>query len=228
MKIIDNIEFSLDNCQRIRFLRVEIKDLNKTILQIIETLNDMSWINKFDEKYKKESFLSRAVPTAEKLSLQLKNNIDDEITKETGEYVVSEISRQSIVNEFNYLSIPLAELLGRKVTGNPGFDFFTVNDNSTIIFGEAKYLSSQNAYGKGFSQVAKFIDIKKDISDLKLIEDFCSIESLNKVTSGGKGFAIGFSAKQDSTDSLLKNIKANQDFLKILKYEEILIVAVNI
>lgn len=228
MNIIDNIEFNLDNCQRIRFLRVEIKDLNKTILQIIETLNDMSWINKFDEKYKKESFLSRAVPTAEKLSLQLQNNIDDEITKETGEYVVSEISRQSIVNEFNYLSIPLAELLGRKVTGNPGFDFFTVNDNSTIIFGEAKYLSSQNAYGKGFSQVAKFIDIKKDISDLKLIEDFCSIESLNKVIAGGKGFAIGFSAKQDSTDSLLKNIKANQDFLKILRYEEILIVAVNI
>lgn len=228
MKVIKNIELNLDKSSKIRFLRIEIEDLNKTILQIIEVLNDMSWISKFDDAYKKSCFLSRAVPTAKLLAFKLRNNNDDKITEEIGEYVVSEISRQSIVKELSYLSIPLAELLGRKKTGNPGFDFFTVNDNDTLIFGEAKYESSQNAYGKGFSQVAEFIELEKDISELNLIEGFCNKSTLNKVINGEKGFAIGFSAKKTPTDLLIKNIKANRDFLKISKYEELLIVAVNI
>lgn len=228
MKIIDKITFKLNECQKVHFIRVEITNLNNTILSIIESLNDMAWINKFDNNYTKESFLARAIPTANELSKQLLESKDDKITNETGEYVVSEISRKSIVENLNYASIPLAELLGRKKKGNPGFDFFTTNDNNTIIFGEAKYLSSQNAYGRGFSQVTKFIDLKKDIADLKLIDDFCNKDSLNKVTQGEKGFAVGFSAKQESTTNLLANIKKNKDFLTLLKYEEIIVVAVNI
>ena len=228
MKIIDNLQFEFNECKNIHFIRVEIEDLNETILNIIESLNDLSWINKFDDEYTKACFLARAIPTAKVLSKQLTENCSDQITQETGEYVVSEISRKSIIEKLNYLSIPIAELLGRKKKGNPGFDFFTVNDTNIIIFGEAKYVASQNAYGRGLCQIAEFINQKKDIADLKLIEDFCNKDSLNNVINGKKGFAVGFSAKHETTEALINNIKRNRDFLKLLQYEEIIIVAVNI
>lgn len=228
MKVIDKQKINVGNGAKVLFIRVDIPDLSKTILDIITTLNDMSWINNFDKEYTKQSFMARAIPTAEAISNQLLQNQNDDVTEDTGEYVVSEASRDSIINEFNYLSIPLAELLGRKKKGNPGFDFFTVNDCNTIIFGEAKYSSNQNAYGRAFSQVAQFIDLKKDIADLNLISNFCDDNALNKVPKGEKGFAIGFSAKTETTENLLKNIKKNKNFLKLLKYEEIIIVAVNI
>lgn len=228
MIVVDRYELQIGKCKRVHFIRVDVADLSVTILDIISSLNDLSWINKFDKSYKKESFLARAKPTADALSRQLLSNHGDKITKETGEYIVSEVSRKSIIQEFDYLAIPLSELLGRKLTGNPGFDFFTVNDCNTIIFGEAKYLSNQNAYGSAFAQVVKFIDLKKDIADLKLIDDFCNDVALNKVVKGDKGFAIGFSAKTDSTEDLITNITRNKNFLELLKYEEIIIVAVNI
>lgn len=228
MKIIENFPIKVDKCTRVTFIRVEIDDLNNTILNIIQTLNDMSWINNFDKIYTKQSFLARAKPTADKLSKQLRDNLNDPLTEDTGEYVVSEISRKSIINNLNYLDIPLAELLGRKISGNPGFDFFTANDLNTIIFGEAKYSSLQNSYGRALSQVVDFINKEKDIADLKLIDEFCDETSLNKATLGEKGFAIGFAAKQIPTEELVKNIKRNQDFISLLQYEELLIVAVNI
>lgn len=228
MTVVDHCRFQIGKCKKIHFIRVDVTDLSDTILDIISSLNDLSWINKFDKNYKKESFLSRAKPTANFLSSQLLNNKEDRITEETGEYIVSELSRKSIIQELDYLSIPLSELLGRKMTGNPGFDFFTVNGCNTILFGEAKYLSNQNAYGKAFSQVVKFISLKKDIADLKLIDDFCNDDALDKASKGGKGYAIGFSAKNDHTEKLIKNIKRNKDFQNLLTYEEIIIVAVNI
>lgn len=47
------------------------------------------------------------------------------------------------------MDIPLAELIKQKVKGNPGFDFFAVNrDTVVMIFGEAKYDASSNAYNR--------------------------------------------------------------------------------
>ena len=126
MKIVDCQEWENDNCNRVRFIRVEITDLRQSIFDIISALNDLSWINKFEQEYKRESFLARAKTTADALSYQIQQEQADTVTEDTGEYIVSEASRLSIVKQWNYLSIPLAELLGRKLTGNPGFDFFTV------------------------------------------------------------------------------------------------------
>ncbi len=228
MKIIDNLKIPIDNHERITFIRVDPEDLNITILNIIKEINNFSWIYKFDKNYVREGFLAKAEGTAKELTDSLKKNINNDITKDTGEYVVSELARESIINELKYLDIPLAELLGRKKKGNPGFDFHTVNDLNTIIFGEAKYLTNQNAYGSSLSQINSFIAKKKDIADLKLLDDFCNEEALEKVTQNIKGYAVAFSSKQQSTDILVKNIKNNENFKKLLNYEEIVIVAVNV
>lgn len=228
MKIIDNLKIPIDNHERITFIRVDPENLNETILSIICKLNNLSWISNFDENYVREGFKVKAEETAKELTNRLQNNINNDITKDTGEYVVSELARESIIHELKYLDIPLAELLGRKKTGNPGFDFHTVSDLNTIIFGEAKYLTNQNAYGSSLSQINSFIAKKKDVVDLKLIEDFCDKEALEKVIQNIKGYAVAFSSKQQSTEKLVKNILNNENFKKLLNYEEIIIVAVNV
>jgi hypothetical protein len=82
--------------------------------------------------------------------LYIFNNIikdsDDNITRDSGEYVVSELARKSVIEVYDYLDIPLAELIKKQKVGNPGFDFYSENKNQIILFGEAKYKTGYGAY----------------------------------------------------------------------------------
>lgn len=228
MKILYCKKIDTINHKKVTFIRIEPINLQSTLTEIINTLSDLSWISQFDEEYIRESYRERAEPTIRDITRKLTASTMDEVSSDAGEYVVSELSRKAIVNQLNYLNIPLAELFNKQKSGNPGFDFHTQNDCETLIFGEAKYLCSQNAYGIGLRQVVEFIDDKKDIKDTLDLRDFFSQVVLNKVTQGIKGFAIGFSAKTTSSETLIANIIQNRDYKKLLKYEEIILVAVNI
>ena len=59
--------YSLSN---VIFIRIEPSDLKVTINDIISSLNNLSWIETFDEEYIKNSFEIRANATAERLSSQ--------------------------------------------------------------------------------------------------------------------------------------------------------------
>ncbi len=223
MKNIDT-----ENHSRVVFIRVEPIDLQSTLKNIIDMLFNLSWINQFDEEYVRDSFKERAVPTIMDITQKLKAASTEKISSDAGEYVVSEVSRNAIVNQLKYLSIPLSELYSKQVSGNPGFDFHTQNDCEILIFGEAKYLCDRNAYGTGLKQVVNFIKDKKDIKDISDLRDFIKPAVLVKATQGIKGFAVGFSAKEISSDQLIENIKRNQEYKELLAYEEIVLVAVNI
>ena len=72
--------------------------------------------------------------------------------------MVSELAREAIVSELNYLDIPLAELLGKKISGNPGFDFHSQNNaTNTVIFGEAKYVTAHSGYPRAIDQIKAFV-----------------------------------------------------------------------
>ena len=62
------------------------------------------------------------------LKKSLDNDVDDSISKDArrGD-VVSELARETMVSELDYLDIPLDELVGKKRSGNPGFDFHSQN-----------------------------------------------------------------------------------------------------
>ena len=64
-----------------------------------------------------------------------------------------------------------------------------------------------------------------DIADLS---SFCTSQSLRRATNGFKGFAAAFSAKGTSSDRLISTIQARAEYVELLKYEEIILVAVNI
>jgi len=228
LKVIDKIE--LDNVGecKVTFIRIDPEDRRETIKHILEEISDMSWIKEEIPEDLIPSIQARVEPTVEELIKKLSENDGDNITSQTGEYFVSEIAREAIINELKYKNIPLAEMVKQKKDGNPGFDYHTENNNNIIIFGEAKYVYKQNAYGRALNQIVKFIKEKKDIMDLIDLRDFVSKEARINANLGKKGYAIGFSSYSINSKKLIENIMNNEDFKEVIKYEEIVIVAVDI
>lgn len=228
MKVVDKIEIKgISEC-KITFIRINPEDKKDTIKKILEQISNLSWIDKLMPDELKNSMKARVDPTVDFLDKQLSNNNEDEITSKTGEYFVSEIARETIINELEYSDIPLAELRKEKVSGNPGFDYHSENKNNIIIFGEAKYVAGQNAYGRALKQVVEFIDAKKDLKELTELTSFVSNEAIKNANLERKGYAIGFSSYSNSSEDLISNIRKSKHFKKIIRYEEIVIVAVDI
>lgn len=228
MDILDFRKICSEKHDRAYFLRVQPRDLKETLAHIMGVLSNLAWISRFDEDYMRESFQERVNDTLTDIYTKITMSSTDEVSSDAGEYVVSELAREAIVEKLGYLDIPLAELYNKKKSGNPGFDFHSQSPDEIIIFGEAKYLADRNAYGSGLKQVVKFIGNKKDIKDLADLRDFCSPKALSNASQGVKGFAIAFSSKSTPTDSLVSSIVENKEFVALLQHQEIIIVAVNI
>jgi hypothetical protein len=214
--------------EHITFIRIKPTDIGVTLKEVFTSLSDLSWINDFDKPYKKQAFRVRAEPTIENLKKKLLNGENDSITVSSGETVVSELARKSVVSELDYLDIPLAELFKQKKDGNPGFDFFTENKSEIILFGEAKYLTGFNAYNSAFKQIVRFEKEERDISDLNDIHFFCSELGMENTNNGLKGFMGAFSSIDMTTDDLISNIKSNEYFKKVSKHAEVICIAVDV
>lgn len=230
MRIVDSKVLNSFSPTKVFFYRIDPEDVTQTLEDILRSIMNKSWLSKFDKNYARMAFESRAQKTIEDIKNKFGECANDRVTSEAGEYVVSELARKTIVSQLNYLDIPLAELLGKKCSGNPGFDFHSqnINDN-VIIFGEAKYKSNETASSVALAQIADFVRAKKDIEDLPDLEDFCSELALQNVSDKGiKGFAAAFSAKKTSTDRIIKNITKREDFKYLVKFKEMILVAVNI
>ena len=222
--IIDKITIE----DHISFIRINPTNIELTLKEVFESLANLCWINDFDKDYVKQSFQVRAEATVKYISDNIINSADDAITSDSGEYVISELARESIITELNYSDIPLGELIKEQKSGNPGFDFYSENNINVLLFGEAKYIADRNAYGSAFKQIVRFENEKRDIADLQDIDKFCSEESLLNVTKGNKGFIAAFASKTIATDKLIENIKANAEFNILKNFDELICVAVNI
>lgn len=227
MRVIDNEKLNEGNC-KITFIRIDPEDKKETLKNIFENIESLGWINEKIPEYLRPSYIAKAEPTISKLEELLEKRKNDELTSEIGEYFVSEISRETIINELKYKDIPLSEIWKEKVSGNPGFDYHSQNNEHIIIFGEAKYLSNKNAYKNALKQIVEFIDLEKDIKELSELNEFVSKESIVNANRGKKGYAIGFSVQKTKTKNLINHIKKDECFNMLKQYEEIVIVAVNV
>lgn len=214
--------------EHVTFLRIDPTDIKLTLKNIIESLSDLAWISSFDQDYLRDSFLKRAEDSIEYIATKIITSVDDKVTSSSGEYVVSELARKAIVDNLNYLDIPLAELIKIKDIGNHGFDFYTRNLSEILLFGEAKYNARDNAYGSSFEQIVRFIDDKQDMADIADIHLFCCENSKTNFSNGHKGFIAAFASKGIATDKLIEGIKKNKNYLTASKYKELVCVAVNV
>jgi hypothetical protein len=223
--IVDNQKLA----PHITFIRINPDDITVTLREVFESLSNLSWINNFDADYARASFKVRAEATVKHIAENIIREGDDSVTSDSGEYVISELARKVVVDELKYLDIPLAELFKAQKSGNPGFDFYTVNGAQIILFGEAKYLERQNAYGRALKQIVTFEQEKRHLADLADIDKFCCATALsNASTHDKKGFIAAFAAKGMPTDTLIGKIQLNADYKTLSEREELICVAVNI
>ena len=205
MKIVEHKILDEFSPAKVQFIRIDPEDISKTLLEILSVLMNLSWLNNFDQEFQRKAFISRANKTIDDIKEKFDKCVNDDISKDAGEYVVSELARETMVSKLKYLDVPLAELLGKKRSGNPGFDFHSQNEiTDTVIFGA------------------------KDIEDLPELNTFCSRTSLERVSDGKKGFSAAFSAKNTSTEKIINNITKRGEFQSLLQYEELILVAVNL
>lgn len=223
--IIDNRDMGQSH---IRFIRIQPTNIQITLHEVFSSIAELSWLENFDQDYIRNSFRERAQHTIEYIANNIITNKTDSITEDSGEYVVSELARKSVVETYNYLDIPIAELIKKQKVGNPGFDFYTENKNQIILFGEAKYKSGYGAYQSALAQIERFEQARTDIEDLVDIDKFCCVEALENANNGRKGFIAAFSSKETRTDVLIKHIKKNVNFQTLCNHEELICVAVNI
>lgn len=212
-------------------IRIEPADLHITLREIYVSISDLCWISKLPHVSRAfvTSIQSRSQKTVARIEEDLKLNPDSSLASSAGEYIVSELAHSTIVNDLNYLDIPLPELFKEKIKGNPGFDFYSVNpDTEILLFGEAKYKAKVNAYDAAFEQIDRFVVNGKDIDELASLEHFCSETTQEKVVDGIKGYIAAFSSTSMSDEVLVAHIEKDKHYQKILHYEQVVCVAVNL
>lgn len=214
----------------IHFFRIKINQENVsiTLREVLDCLNELSWISKFDKDYIRDSFNKRATDTIDYITTNIINGTETEVTTDSGEYVVSVLSKKAIVDNLDYLDVPLAELIKEKIVGNPGFDFYSENKNSILLFGEAKYVAKTNAYNKALEQIERFSISGKDINDIASIDRFFSEKALENANNGDKGYIAAFSSTKIETEDLVKHIQNNEHYKKLSSHKELICVAVTI
>ena len=209
-QIVDNQKIE----EHITFIRINPIDIALTLRDVFNSLSDLSWIDNFDAEYIKSSFGVRAEATVKYIAENIIRNVDNSITTDSG--------------ELDYLDIPLGELIKEQKSGNPGFDFYSESKKQILLYGEAKYSSSRNAYGVAFEQIVRFEQEKRDHADLVDIDRFCSRIALDNVMNGQKGFIAAFASKNIPTSTLINNIKNNIHFKILSRFEEFICIAVNL
>lgn len=107
MNIIDFRKICFDKHNRAYFLRVQPDDLKDTLSQIFYVLSNLSWISNFDEDYIRESFQERAKATLADIYAKITTSSTDEVSSDAGEYVVSELAREAIVDKRAFRAIML-------------------------------------------------------------------------------------------------------------------------
>ena len=212
----------------IRFFRIQLTDVRLTLRSVFDSLSNNSWIMKFNEDFLRKTFSTRLESTIGHISSKIIQENDDTLTSSSAEYVISEIARSTIVQELEYLDIPLGELIKQQKSGNPGFDFYSMNKSNIILFGEAKYRAKTNAYGSAMEQICRFNKEERDIADLLDIQNFFPEESLDDVVKKNKGFVAAFSSSKIPTEDLVKNIKNNKYYKELSLHKELIFVAIDI
>lgn len=222
-------EYGLPKKDGVYFLRIDPEDLSLALYDILDELANFSWLNSFDKAAVRKSMETNAKKTCDALKSKFFDKEQEPVVEQAGEYVVSVFSKRGVVEGLGHHDIPLAELLGRKKTGNPGFDFYTEDSTLQLVTcGEAKYIHGKNAYTSSLKQINQFIADDKHISDIVILNNLASDDSIDKLSIGQFGVCAAFSSTKIGTSELLANVCAKKDFQDCLKYEYIILVAVDI
>lgn len=214
------------------YIRVQVTNKVVSLSNIFQSLIDISWTNTFfaGVEWLRRSMIDRATMTIDKISTDFNNGINSAINKDTGEKLVSEISRRSLVEDFSYWNMPLAELFKQKADGNPGFDFHTITPiDDILMFGEAKYVAGQTAYNSAMNQIVDFISDGKDMMDLAEVCHFMPSQTpLDNAANNIKGYVAAFSTNGATDDYIINKVVEHKNYDLLSKYPQFIAIAVDL
>ena len=75
---------------------VQVTDVNKAAKEIINIIQNTCWINNLLDEDDIESYIKRAEPTIKYLVEDILNKVENEVTSDFGQYLVSNISQVTL------------------------------------------------------------------------------------------------------------------------------------
>ncbi len=207
---------------------VQVTDINKIAKEISSVIQDTCWINNLLDEDDIDSYLTRAEQTIKYIVEDILNKVENDVSSDFGEYLISNVSQMTLVDRLNHERIPLAELWKEQKSGNPGFDFHSFSPNDFLVYGEAKYNAKNNPYSVAIGQINHFLEIQKDIqeyADLKRI--FSKVSSRHKKNSN-KAFVASFSLNAKDNEDILRKALECEELQNLMKYPELYIIGVEV
>lgn len=212
---------------KVYIAHVVITDVKAAAAEMIEIVKDTTWIDKLDA-ISEETFRARSARTITKLVDDIFAKVEDSVTVEFGEYLVSVSAQRALEGKRKHVVFPLAEILKEKVTGNPGFDFHTESEVKQLCFGEAKYSASINPYTKALKQICDFIELKKDSAELADISKFATEDAPKNFLINKKGYTAAFSVNSADVLPIMNNALKCIHIGSLLDFPEIFLIGVEI
>lgn len=214
------------------YVRVQVTNQMVTLLNVYQSLINDNWINRFFSQcgWMQTSVAARVAPTIQQIASDFNNGTNPTINSDTGEKLVSEISRRTLVEDYGYWDMPIAELFKQKKDGNPGFDFHTVTpDGILLMFGEAKYVANTTAYNSALNQIGEFIKQRKDMMDLFEIDRFMPSQTpLDNANNNIKGYVAAFSTNGATDDYIVSKVVGHKNYDMISQYPLFIAIAIDL
>ena len=214
------------------YIRVQVTDQTVTLQNVYQSLINDNWTNRFFAHcgWMQTSVTARVAPTIQKIMSDFNNGTNPTVNSDTGEKLVSEISRRTLVEDYDYWDMPIAELFKQKKDGNPGFDFHTVTpDGLLLMFGEAKYVANTTAYNSALNQIGKFIRERKDMMDLFEIHRFMPSQTpLENANNNIKGYIAAFSTNGDTDSNIMSKVTGHKNYNILSLYPLFIAIAVDL
>lgn len=227
MQIKSSKTIKLDSSETdIHIIHVIIDNLPSCAKTMIDNISDESWIAKLSPA-NQIAYEARARRTIDKLVRDIFMKIDNEVTANFGEYMISMTAQSTLETEKAHKKLPLAELFKEKVTSNPGFDFHTESHTTLLAFGEAKYSSRSNPYKNALTQINCFITLKKDLAELADLQHFASSQSIVNASLGKKAYIAAFSLNNPST-MIFDKILESPHITPLLSFPELYLIGVEV
>lgn len=224
--LITNSDYGYGDSVVIYCARVKISDIGNQANEMIATISDTSWLTPLNI-VSKRTFEARAKGTIDKLVNKILAKVQDKVTVEFGEYLVSSSALYAVA-QLGHRPLPLAELLKEKITGNPGFDFHTESHTGYIAFGEAKYSGIDSPYTNALAQLLRFIDEKKDEMEFLIVGNFVSEEAMQKALDGQKAYIAAFSINAENAATIMKNAITSEHTKNLVCHKEVYLIGVEV
>ena len=110
LKILELKSVPVNGKASVQFIRIDPEDISVTLSEILKAIMDLSWLKNFDAEFLARSYEQRAKITIADMRRKIESCDTGKLTKGAGEYVVSELAREAIVSELNYLSSLISSL----------------------------------------------------------------------------------------------------------------------